>query len=234
MADYYTNVCFKLEWPEEAIHMLRTVQGVWDELVEVQDELVVDEITEDMIFDVAASYGQEIVDAFKQYADTDEIMSHGCDFHYGREGTPVIIVHDESANIDPLIGILAMVIQDLLPGMGLSASFEWAGTASRPLVDAYCGGAVVIDINGIDYTSTGQFYREREMKHMMLQVTELIDIAERRIEEITAKIGDDEPTLDLCIDIANLRNSIYAEGTRLKRFVRRNFNKPEEGSIYGK
>lgn len=232
MANYYTHLCFKLTWPEPALHMLKQVLSAWESVVDAQEELIVDGLPEDEIIRITTPYGENIANAMKAYGDTDEIMTHGCDFHWGPELDHVVIVHDESANINPLIAIFEIVIQELLPGDGLSVFFEWGGSASRPMPDVYCGGAVFIDINGTDFTYTGNYPREREMKHMMLQVTELIDIGERRIDEITQQVGKGEPTLDLCMEIASLRNSVFTEGVRLKRFVRRFYGKPEEGSIY--
>jgi hypothetical protein len=38
---------------------------------------------------------------------------------------------------------------------------EWAGDCSRPAVDAYCGGAVVIAADGADWLSPSRWIAER-------------------------------------------------------------------------
>lgn len=76
---------------------------------------------------------KEIAEAYEQ--------SSGCIIEFAEDGK-LEIYDDESAHVE----CLALIIQQAMARHNISAPiwFEWANTCSKPRIDAYGGGAVVI------------------------------------------------------------------------------------------
>ncbi len=84
--------------------------------------------------------------------------SLGASFQHDTDG--VWIHDDESANVDGLIELLQEWMGEV--GGELPIHFEWANTCSKPRLDEFGGGAVVIWPDGeVEWVNTTQWVSER-------------------------------------------------------------------------
>lgn len=155
MADYYSKLCFAVSWPAEAIAWAKQL----DDAVSALEGLMplpadgdsraalIEETLEDCDPDIRTA-------AAEVYAND---CGTGCTLT--EDGGAFIIATDESANIDELISFLQAVIArfDLEP-----VGFEWSNDASRPLIDAYGGGAAFVSKDDVELVGTGRWLAERQ------------------------------------------------------------------------
>ena len=67
-------------------------------------------------------------------------------------------LHSSDGGIDAVCAFLQHLLQKFNPAGHVA--FEWSHDCSRPLTDAYGGGAALITVKGIKTMSTGQWLRE--------------------------------------------------------------------------
>lgn len=74
------------------------------------------------------------------------------------------IYSDESGDVDSASRFVQSFLRKFRPDD--CEGFEWAGTCSKPRLDAFCGGAVFITATEIDATYSGKWLGERTAAHM--------------------------------------------------------------------
>jgi hypothetical protein len=141
MADYFTNLSFEVELPDEAaataaVELLAAIESRLDDPEE-------------------ADWSGDF-ERFRQY---DEFG-----FDLAVEVEPdgkTLWFHDQwgSPNIDLLADYLQLVLQKHAPNH--SASFEWATNCTKHRLDAFSGGALFITAEKIDYFSSWEWLSQK-------------------------------------------------------------------------
>ena len=169
MADYYTQVSMFLLYPAENLKWMQKLIGrcIWaEEFVnngcehtkKSLEKVYAAAVTTrhagapqgspwDELDDICLSF---MVDGLNLYSGMDVIYEENdVDLH-----CPALWVHgDEATNID----LLASCIQEMFKKFKLKdkIGFEWASSCSKPRLDAFGGGAVVVSAKRIKYMNTG-------------------------------------------------------------------------------
>ena len=147
MADYWTNVSFVVnELPAEAVQWLLGL----DEEFSGQDG--------DEEFELPAN--SEYMSEVQSYRD-ECLMGYGVSIT--KEGPDLWFHTDESFEVS----YAAWLIERTLKKFDLDAAigFEWSGDCSKPRVDAFGGGAVIITKDGQEYVNTGSWLAEKLSAH---------------------------------------------------------------------
>jgi hypothetical protein len=97
--------------------------------------------------------------------EDDDILSTGCIVQLDRDtysdGPFVWITHDESANVEAIAEVLSEWLESPEDRPAFVA-FEYAFTASRPLLDAFGGGACYVSRTEVKFTTTGQWIEDQK------------------------------------------------------------------------
>lgn len=140
MADYRTNVSFMVEWTKEACD--------WFEQLVKRAEAIGNEedVPNDDLTKAATQAG----------AEQGYIISLTCE----RENdTTIWITQDETFDVDNA----AQLIRQTLEHFDLDdiVGFEWSHICSKPRLDAYGGGAIIITKDGVEFMNTGTWLYKR-------------------------------------------------------------------------
>ena len=147
MADYYTKICLALNWPElpqkHLMALNRAVEYFQDggDLVEIQH------------FDVDPELALDAED-LEAAQSAARLGTTGCRIE-AKHGEFVIQDDDGSASIEPLAAIIQRTIIRHLPEEIVVV--QWSNDASKPVTDAYGGGAVVITADDQEFMNTSSW-----------------------------------------------------------------------------
>lgn len=156
MANYYSNVSFSIEIPTDRIEVAQQVLDAIDQIA--SDNAITD-----------PSILNAVQPVFDQYIDTNgqlkegvdaHLFQHGCLFSF-EEVNQLWVRHDESAFIESLAECLVLLLRAVHgPDHDKVVGFEWSNECSRPRLDAFGGGAVVITSKGWDARNTRTLLHE--------------------------------------------------------------------------
>jgi len=159
MADYYTETSFIVELPEEACDWLEALRAAGDGIEDDTDiaQLVADGELEDDEFAAVLKERQANVSWWNGIEVERE------------SPTELWFHHDECANIDVCVELIQATLKKF--DLSIAIGFEWANTCSKPRVDAYGGGAVVVTKNDSKYVNTGSWVSQT-IQDMELELAE--------------------------------------------------------------
>ena len=138
MADYYTNFSVVIPLPDEraqehALHIARSgSRGYFD-----------DELPQD--------FPNELKDSVEDWSFDTEPDTE--------EGRPALWLHSECGGMDAACGFIHHLLKHFDPEGRVS--LEWSHDCSKPLVDAYGGGAAFITAEEIHSFSTAQWLEQQ-------------------------------------------------------------------------
>ncbi len=144
MADYYSEASFK------AVENLTDNEVDW-----LNDELSVD----------FAELSEKELEEWMELREMEDISgSWGFDHEIqtDKEGDRFLWIHnDDYFEPSNAAGFLYYFIKAMRPDYTIG--FEWSNTCSKPRLNSFGGGAVVIDKNGLGWMNTGEWL-ETEMR----------------------------------------------------------------------
>jgi hypothetical protein len=135
MADYWCKMSAVLGLPREALEFVRQVEAALDG-------------DGDFPADLTAGERELLDDCGRSRADFSWDEDHRA-----------IWVHGDDVDPEWVAGVVRVAIRRFEPG--LRWGFEWSNDCSRPRLDAYGGGAVVVTADAVEWTNTGEWLSRR-------------------------------------------------------------------------
>jgi hypothetical protein len=206
MADYFTQFSFVIPMTPEQGNWFTQVHALATELIgHAQDG-----------------------EARKNIEGSQDIVSAALGLAEKRDGDPCLqVVHDDkdsaiwvSSEDSGDVDYTADLVQAFLRrfDLDLVVSFEWANTCSKPQLDAFGGGAVVISRRNADWFSTGTF----------------VETAKKvETERLRLKPDDELKGVDLDDDVYDIASGLGADahnngiGAQLDFLLEHGWNPPE-------
>jgi len=168
MANYYTQMCSKIDGEQEQLNaldqMITVINDHWDEIIDWVPEDVVEN------FPLAAPNVEEAQVLQSLAGDFEGSLGVSVNRENEDGSGEMILTSDESVSMDPLCEVIQTWLTrfDSDKGVGI----EFANSTSRPMLDGYGGGAVFITKDDINYTNTNRWLSEQIKVHEAKNYTE--------------------------------------------------------------